>query len=149
MLTVISPIDPVTGYIIFARDFTTDTVIGIDNAPLDGWIDSHVLSVRVDAAELGGIPWPAHNGSLNPKAFYSGRPLWSGDLTFQIYRQPTPSPVDPLRLPRNTVIDLADSGYFDPNDAASFSSGGGLSRRLRTRRRCRQPTSLTHDPLLA
>jgi prepilin-type N-terminal cleavage/methylation domain-containing protein len=88
-----------------APDFAVDVdgfiTFDTTDADNDGWVDN-VLSVRKPASELAAVPWPT--GS------------WSAPTAFQFLRQPQPSPVPPLRLPRDTVIDLADSGYYDAND---------------------------------
>ena len=95
-----------------------------------GWITSHVLTVMVSSNELGSVTWPLTAATtampwVDTVTMVAGtRPLWSNDVPFQIYRQPEPAPIPPVRLPKNTVIDLADSGYFDTNDADAFSSGG-------------------------
>jgi hypothetical protein len=65
------------------------------------------------------MPWPSHDKTtsdpfVDPTRLVNaaGYPLWSTPTTFQILRQPQPSLLPPLRLPKNTVIDLADSGYY-------------------------------------
>ena len=117
-----SSFDPAaTDYLVFSEGVDTNT---------DGWIDSRVLALRADATDLVAGAWPTYNPSVIPPAvdainFYIGSNIyWSADLPFQIQRQPEPSPIPPLKLPKDTVIDLADSGYFDTSDSAAFSSAG-------------------------
>ena len=80
--------------------------------------------------ELGAGPWPSYNPAAPPPGidtttWYLGSNIfWSADLPFQIHRQPQPSPIAPLKLPKDIVIDLADSGYFDPSDTAAFTGNG-------------------------
>ena len=68
----------------------------------DKYVDSHVLVVATSASELGGVPWPTAG--------------LSNAAPFQIQRQPQPSPIPPVRLPKDVVIDLGDSGYYTPAD---------------------------------
>ncbi len=108
-------LDPVTA----GSDFPVDAdgyltfTSGTDANGGNGWYDQ-VLTVRTSVAYLGGVPWPATaSGTLDTTNFFTGSTiLWSADVPFQIFRQPEASPGDPLRLPKNTVIDLADSGYL-------------------------------------
>ncbi len=102
-----------------------DTDASSDGADIpvdvDGYIDfdtaninTQVLTAIAPVGQLGGLSWPlVPDSTVDPtRLTYSSRPVWSADLTFQFFRQPEPSPGDPLRLPKNTVIDLADSGYY-------------------------------------
>jgi type II secretory pathway pseudopilin PulG len=94
-------INPATGYIDFIRP--ADSNYAADKpAPGDTWVETHVLTVATPASELGGVPWPT--GS------------WSSGVPFQVHRQPQASPLPPLRLPKDTVVDLADSGYYNSLD---------------------------------
>ncbi|NLS93791.1 MAG: prepilin-type N-terminal cleavage/methylation domain-containing protein [Planctomycetaceae bacterium] len=68
----------------------------------DNYVDTQVLVVATSASELGGVPWPTTS--------------LSNAVPFQIQRQPQPSPVPPVRLPKDVVIDLGDSGYYTPAD---------------------------------
>ena len=82
------------------------------------WVTSHVLTVIAPATDMAAVSYPL---TISPDAppvvapgilLDSGRPLWSADLPFQFYRQPQPVMSPPLQLPRNTVVDLGDSGYY-------------------------------------
>lgn len=42
-----------------------------------------------------------------------GQDVLKGGLPFQVFRQPQPSSIPPLRLPRDVVIDLFDSGHLN------------------------------------
>jgi prepilin-type N-terminal cleavage/methylation domain-containing protein len=77
-----------------------------------------IAFVGGDKSKMTLIHTPTGDGVILNKA------VLAGGLPFQVTRQPQLSAVAPLRLPRDTVIDLADSGYYDsPTDAFA---GGGL-----------------------
>lgn len=105
-------------FLVFIKP--SDTNYAADKLPagnLDGFVDTEELVVTTPASELGGVPWPS-------------APNWSAGVPFQIHRQPQPSPAPPLRLPKDTVIDLADSGYYiglpDPNPSTPIAEGSDV-----------------------
>jgi prepilin-type N-terminal cleavage/methylation domain-containing protein len=99
-----------------------DFTVGTDAEP-DGWIDSHVLTLRLEYSQVANLPWPRvtvantplyptpnpTSGTATPGGLFTGE--WSAALPFQIIRNPVPSSAGPLKLPRGMVIDLDDSGY--------------------------------------
>ena len=90
----------------------------------DLYVDTHVLTVVTPWADLGGVPWPEVTGWPSPALNTLDLKDWSLPVPFQVFRQPQPSPIPPLRLPRDTVIDLADSGYYDSPSDGAFAANG-------------------------
>lgn len=120
------------GYIVF-DDSDPNYAADLDG---DGFVDTRILTVAASADELGGVSWPLTDKTrvdfANPRdRLVAGLPVWSGDTTFQFFRQPEPSPIAPLRLPKDTVIDLGDSGYF-PNPASGADAFGFVYTPLST-----------------
>ena len=119
------------GYIVFSDAAATD-------GDGDGFVDYKILTAIAPADELGGVAWPNTNktaaeppDTTNRFDPATGRLLWSSDITFEFYRQPQPSPIAPLRLPKDTVIDLADSGYL-PAPAGGAEVFGNVATSLST-----------------
>ena len=96
----------------------------------DGFVDERILTVIAPVGQLGGVSWPLTDKTETEYADttdlidpVTGQIYWSPDTTFQFYRQPQPTPLAPLRLPKDTVIDLADSGYLaNPASADVFGN---------------------------
>ncbi len=88
-------VDSATKSFIFFKPDNTTYAADLQPVPPDQWVDTHQLTVTIPTAIATTAP-----------------PGWSIGVPFQIRRQPQPSPIAPLRLPKNTVIDLGDSGYY-------------------------------------
>ena len=95
----------------------------------DGYISfssGGVLTLRVPTSELNNVPWPDYPtpASWPPSVDTSVAP-WSNGVAFQITRDPVPSSVPPMGLPRGMVVDLADSGVGD-GDWQSLVTGARI-----------------------
>ena len=93
---VIQPPNGITDFPVDANGYFDFSVLTDTNPAPDGWADE-TLTLVVDGNLAVNLPWPVNPG-------------WTV-ATFQIIRDPLPSAVAPLKLPRGMVIDLDDSGY--------------------------------------
>ncbi|MFH1266446.1 MAG: prepilin-type N-terminal cleavage/methylation domain-containing protein [Planctomycetota bacterium] len=93
------------------EDFPLDALgfidfgVGVDNDPplaLDGWVDTHFLTLELDPQGVHAVPW---NATAPPV------PTQLLTVPFKIYRQPVASSGRVLELSRGAVIDLAASGF--------------------------------------
>ena len=100
-------------------DFTAPNLDGdsVDDTEPDGWIDTHVLTLMLEYNQVANLPWPIVTTSNtlsypapNPTMAGMSNRQWSAALPFQIYRNPVPSSVAPMGLPRGMVVDVGDSG---------------------------------------
>lgn len=85
----LNPTDLTRGFI----DFSVGTVDG------SGWITDRWLTLVAEGAQMYNVPWAT-----------TWPPTASPPVPFVVCRQPVPSSVAPLQLPRNTVLDLWYSG---------------------------------------
>lgn len=91
-------------------DFVTDVGDNLPAGSPDGWIDTHVLTLRLDPTEAQTVPWPPCPDASDPNVWLVDPSSWSLPLPFEIIRQPVESSATPLQLPTGAVIDLTASG---------------------------------------